>query len=1252
MSRLPIPGEDDGTWGYILNGFLEVAHNEDGSLKFDGTSSDIQPLGAQAAGNTGKVADAGHVHPMPTAGQVGALQSTDDLSAISAANATANDVSLNAHKITNLASGTAATDAATVGQIPASLPPGGTASGDLSGTYPDPTVSKLNGVSLSGTPSTGQLLMATSGSTATWKAGGLSDWLNAVNVYGADPTGATDSSTAINNALAAATEGQTVYLPTGTYLVNGSTALAMTVPGLRIKGDGPSSTVIQIGASFSASAVINVTAGYCWISELSIVGANSSVLGQATAFNGIQLQGGRNCRVVDVFFQYINGWCVESEPNGGNVGYATMLRGVSALNCAGGVHIKSNNSPGVNYGAQHFLTDMNLQQIGVGTGGSPNLDAFLFEDAEDILGENFNVGVSDQSTGSALHIKGHCATVSLTNMDLGSFPNAAGESNSIILIEDSGGNSPSDIKLVNGVCQQGSIGLTISGGANQIKFTNWRFFNNYNHGTIISGTGSTIDFAQCSWVLNGRQTGLSSSQYDLNWSGSATGTVTNSKFQTALVAQGSAGVQYSVNVASGQHVEFLFDQFLGTGAGLANYFTNQPSAAIDSSAGVISFLTGSHIASLQPSGDSTGATDLSNMNTILSALPTGGVLVLAPGTYWINGPLVLPNKSVELAGSLGATQGGGGSPGVGTTIKATSTFAQGSAPSLAMICMGQAARQGLRDLWLYGGSASAVAGLEGIDSSAFTGTAGTIYRVGINNMPGWGAYLGAGAGWMTDTMIIQNCGSNPGTNNLDNGFAGGYYSNQVDMMHTGIHTQTSTGYGIDIHNSDQYLLLCRADISTQQGFHMFCFNGSSMLGIGARMIGCATESNQQEGCYLGGGGASTYGPYQLVGCSFTGDGQGGTYAAVRADGRVVASLTDVNVSGNGTFPAYGVATSQNSGTHAVPDLVEITGGSWQVGSAYVNDAGPATKLVGSLTTMGVVGAISGLSGTTSFGQVFPTGASQNYAGLFGDGTDGAVTLDGTTTVSWATLSGGNYTMTRNPMLTRLTINSGVTLNTAGWLIFCRGTVTNNGTISAVGGNASGSTAGTGPWTTNAPLIGNAGASGSTGAGTAGSSSGARIGVGTSGGGGAGVSAGGASGAARGSTSMSQYRPPFSALSVLSWSNGGPLQPSGACGAGAGGGDGTNAGGGGGGGGGIIVIYAWVLTNNGTMTVAGGNGGTPAAGNAGGGGGGGGGVILAYTLSAWTAGTLTLSGGSAGTGIGTGVSGTAGTSGTSLNVIVQ
>lgn len=31
--RLPVPGGDDQTWGSLLNDFLRVAHNDDGTLK-------------------------------------------------------------------------------------------------------------------------------------------------------------------------------------------------------------------------------------------------------------------------------------------------------------------------------------------------------------------------------------------------------------------------------------------------------------------------------------------------------------------------------------------------------------------------------------------------------------------------------------------------------------------------------------------------------------------------------------------------------------------------------------------------------------------------------------------------------------------------------------------------------------------------------------------------------------------------------------------------------------------------------------------------------------------------------------------------------------------------------------------------------------------------------------------------------------------------------------------------------------------
>jgi hypothetical protein len=37
MTRLPTPGSDNGTWGNVLNDFLSVEHNADGTLKASGS---------------------------------------------------------------------------------------------------------------------------------------------------------------------------------------------------------------------------------------------------------------------------------------------------------------------------------------------------------------------------------------------------------------------------------------------------------------------------------------------------------------------------------------------------------------------------------------------------------------------------------------------------------------------------------------------------------------------------------------------------------------------------------------------------------------------------------------------------------------------------------------------------------------------------------------------------------------------------------------------------------------------------------------------------------------------------------------------------------------------------------------------------------------------------------------------------------------------------------------------------------------
>lgn len=270
---------------------------------------------------------------------------------------------------------------------------------------------------------------------------------------------------------------------------------------------------------------------------------------------------------------------------------------------------------------------------------------------------------------------------------------------------------------------------------------------------------------------------------------------------------------------------------------------------------------------------------------------------------------------------------------------------------------------------------------------------------------------------------------------------------------------------------------------------------------------------------------------------------------------------------------------------------------------------------------------------------------------FGDGSDGAVTIS------------ANTTLTRDMFYSSLTINSGITLNTAGYKVFVSGTLLNNGTISNAGGAgtaASGTTAGTG---------GSAAPSGTLGASTSGTNGGA------SGGGTAATtsavafsmgSTGGTSGAGGGATNgvaagIATYTPMRTASQAMLY---GLNLIGGGTGAAGGGGGATaagatpGAGGGGGGGGGAIVIWSSTLTNNGTITAAGGNGGAGGngisnGGNGGGGGGGGGGGFVFIIHGAITLGTITAAGGTGGTGgakTGSGTAGTTGSNGTNGRVI--
>ena len=115
------------------------------------------------------------------------------------------------------------------------------------------------------------------GTTFSESVNSTLDWINVVSQYGADPTGATDSTTAIQNALTAArtsTYGLVVYVPAGVYLVS---TMLLIGSNTTLLGDGMAlSTIRAKSGSWSSVTQNGSGATNSGISVLQVYGSGAS----------------------------------------------------------------------------------------------------------------------------------------------------------------------------------------------------------------------------------------------------------------------------------------------------------------------------------------------------------------------------------------------------------------------------------------------------------------------------------------------------------------------------------------------------------------------------------------------------------------------------------------------------------------------------------------------------------------------------------------------------------------------------------------------------------------------------------------------------------------------------------------------------------------------------------------------------------------------------------------------------------------
>jgi hypothetical protein len=137
--------------------------------------------------------------------------------------------------------------------------------------------------------------LSTGSTTARTLANRFADVVN-VKDFGADPTGATPSTTAIQNAV---NSGKSVFFPEGTYLINAIIALNSTTGGKLTFG---ANAKIKLGAFTSSASAFDINGNYWTIEGAEIDGSTSSTT--AGILNGITIFGDynviQNCYIHDI----------------------------------------------------------------------------------------------------------------------------------------------------------------------------------------------------------------------------------------------------------------------------------------------------------------------------------------------------------------------------------------------------------------------------------------------------------------------------------------------------------------------------------------------------------------------------------------------------------------------------------------------------------------------------------------------------------------------------------------------------------------------------------------------------------------------------------------------------------------------------------------------------------------------------------------------------------------------------------------
>lgn len=342
------------------------------------------------------------------------------------------------------------------------------------------------------------------------------------------------------------------------------------------------------------------------------------------------------------------------------------------------------------------------------------------------------------------------------------------------------------------------------------------------------------------------------------------------------------------------------------------------------SSGTTKKITVASLTGLAPSGDSTGATDTSNIQGLLNLASAGAIVSLQAGTFRTNAPLALPPGS-GLAGASGWDAFAFADS--GTVIKPSSSFSGSEVLYLPDVSSTTTQGMILRDFGIDGASLPGTT--DGI--GAYGPVVKTVIQnVAIASCTGWGINntqdVGVSSGntypydWEVSHVRIHHCAGG-GANLPDH-----TDSTWVDVYVLGCGATSGHGFQFTSAPGNSHFIGCRAEwTGTGDGWHLTGAWGNNSTFM---MTACSTDRNTQNGFYCNATGSFT--PIILTGCRFNRDGRnggsgGGSYAGMNiasstvpilCDNLVITPGTDDNGSGTNS-PQYGIsATSSTSVTIA------------------------------------------------------------------------------------------------------------------------------------------------------------------------------------------------------------------------------------------------------------------------------------------------------------------------------------------------